>query len=81
MYETRPKDRRGNALPASHLSLDSRGNYISLSIEGKFVATIGIEDLIVVDTPDALLICRRDRSQEVGRIVEQLKKMRRNELF
>ena len=81
VYETRPKDRRGNALPASHLSLDSRGNYISLAIEGKFVATIGIEDLIVVDTPDALLICRRDRSQEVGRIVEQLKKKRRNELF
>ena len=80
-YEIQPKDRQGNAFPASHLSLDSWGNYISLSIKGKFVATIGVKDLIVVDTPDALLICRRDRSQDVGKIVEQLKRKRRKALL
>ncbi len=41
---------------------------------GKLVAFIGVSDLIVVDTPDALLVCHRDRSQDVKRIVERLQR-------
>ena len=40
---------------------------------GRVVAVIGAEDLIVVDTPDALLICKQDQSQEVKWVVEKLK--------
>jgi mannose-1-phosphate guanylyltransferase len=40
---------------------------------GRLVAAVGVHDLIVVDTPDALLICPRDRAQDVKRIVERLK--------
>jgi mannose-1-phosphate guanylyltransferase len=41
---------------------------------GKLTALIGVKDLIVVDTPDALLVCHRDRAQDVKKIVEELEK-------
>lgn len=41
---------------------------------GKLTALIGVKELIVVDTPDALLVCHRDRAQDVKRIVEELEK-------
>ena len=43
---------------------------------GKLVALIGVSDLIVVDTPDALLVCHRERAQDVKKIVEDLEKKR-----
>ena len=46
---------------------------------GKPVALVGVEDLLVVDTPDALLICRRGRSQEIRQVVETLEKRRLND--
>lgn len=51
-------------------TLDTAGNL--LWSPGKFVAAIGVHDLILVDTPDALLICPRDRAQDVGKIVKAL---------
>jgi mannose-1-phosphate guanylyltransferase len=39
---------------------------------GRLVALVGVEDVIVVDTPDALLVCRRDRAQDVRRVVDEL---------
>jgi mannose-1-phosphate guanylyltransferase len=51
-------------------SLDAEGNF--LWSPGKFVAAIGVRDLVVVETPDALLICPRDRAQDVGKIVKAL---------
>jgi hypothetical protein len=41
---------------------------------GKLVALLGVKDLIVVDTPDALLIADRSRAQEVGELVKRLEK-------
>ena len=46
----------------------------------KVVAVVGLDDVIVVDTPDALLVCRRGVSQDVRVIVEELKKRGRGEL-
>ncbi len=40
--------------------------------DGRLVALVGVADVIVVDTPDALLVCRRDRAQDVRRVVEEL---------
>ena len=45
---------------------------ISCGARSKFVAAIGVHDLVVVETPDALLICPRDRAQDVGKIVKSL---------
>jgi mannose-1-phosphate guanylyltransferase len=41
------------------------------------VAAIGLEDMIIVDTEDALLVCPRSRAQDVRRVVEQLKRARK----
>ena len=45
------------------------------------VALVGVRDLIVVDTPDALLVASRDRAQEVGEIVKALEKRNRHDLL
>jgi mannose-1-phosphate guanylyltransferase len=60
----------GNVFLTPGYALDARGNFISCP--GKIAALIGVHDLIVVDTPDALLICPRDRAQDVGKIVKWL---------
>jgi mannose-1-phosphate guanylyltransferase len=66
------KDDNGNAVKAAHIALDTR-NCLIFGADRKLVATIGVEDLIVVDTDDALLICRKDRAQDVKKIVDKLK--------
>jgi mannose-1-phosphate guanylyltransferase len=53
-------------------TLDASGNYFWSP--RKFVAAIGVHDLILVETSDALLLCPRDRSQDVGKIVKWLEK-------
>lgn len=50
--------------------LNARGNYIHAP--GKFVAAVGVNDLVVVETPDAVLITTRDHAQDVGKIVKHL---------
>lgn len=56
-----------------HIDLDSVDCLIYQTNEGKVVATIGLESMIVVDTSDALLICPKARSQDVKKIVQELK--------
>jgi mannose-1-phosphate guanylyltransferase len=62
-----PNALRGRALP-----IDSRGCLID-SPE-RLVAVLGVDDLVVVDTPDAVLVCRKDRAQDVRLIVEELRR-------
>ena len=57
---------------AGHVALDSSGCLIY--VDSKMVATVGVHNLIVVSTPDALLICDRDRAQDVKKVVEELDK-------
>jgi mannose-1-phosphate guanylyltransferase len=42
--------------------------------DGRLVAVVGLDDVIVVDTPDAILVCHRDRAQDVRRVVEELQR-------
>ncbi len=72
VYELLPRDANGNALQADTLARSSTGNYVHA--DGKLVALLGVKDLVVVDTPDALLIADRSRSQEVGDLVKELEK-------
>jgi mannose-1-phosphate guanylyltransferase len=55
---------------AEHFLLDADGNYIHAP--GKFVAAVGVKDLVIVETDDALLITTRQRSQDVGKVVKHL---------
>jgi mannose-1-phosphate guanylyltransferase len=50
-------------------------------VPGKHVAALGVRDLVVVETPDALLVCPRDRAQDVGQIVKELEKQKRTKLL
>ena len=70
--ETRLRgDSEGNVADTSgQMTLDAINNYIYSP--HKFVALVGVKDLVIVDTEDALLIARRDHSQDVGKIVKEL---------
>jgi len=79
VYELHKRDAQGNALRGTALVEQSSGNYIDAG--GKLVALLGVKDLIVVDTPDALLIADRSRAQQVGDLVKRLEKAGREELL
>ena len=48
-------------------------NLVVVPSTGRLVAALGVRDLIIVDTPDAVLVCPRDRAQEVKSLVDELK--------
>lgn len=66
-----PTDEDGNIVKAEHIGIGTRNCII---YGNKLIASIGIENLIIVGTDDAMLICPKQRSQEVRDIVELLKK-------
>ncbi|HAX47818.1 MAG TPA: mannose-1-phosphate guanylyltransferase [Ignavibacteria bacterium] len=68
----RNKDKNNNSVIGDSFIKDSRNNLI-MSPKG-FVGVIGVDDLIIIDTKDGLLICKKDRSQEVKEIVDYLKR-------
>jgi len=79
VYELLERDEFGNSIALESIMLDSHNNFVDA--RGKLVALIGVRDLIVVDTPDALLITSRDRAQQVGEIVKTLEKRNRHDLL
>jgi len=79
VYEVLPKGEGDNVARTDALLLDSRRNYVEAP--GKLVALLGVEDLVVVDTKDALLVARRDRAQQVGDIVKRLEQLQREDLL
>ncbi len=79
VYEIAEKNEEGNAIYGDVYSEHSFNSYIYS--QKKFVATIGVEDLIVIDTEDALLVCRKDKAQEVRQVVEYLKMNKRTDLL
>jgi mannose-1-phosphate guanylyltransferase len=62
-----------------HLSVDAANNYIYSP--KKFVALVGVENLVIVETEDALLIAHRDHAQDVGKVVRELTAAGRNDLL
>jgi mannose-1-phosphate guanylyltransferase len=70
-----PVDPSGNAVQGDTLLLDASANLVRGS--SRLVAMIGVDHLVVVDTPDALLICARDRAQDVRAVVERLRQQQR----
>jgi mannose-1-phosphate guanylyltransferase len=69
----------GNLVVSSDVFLlNARENYIHAP--GKFVAAIGVTDLVVVETPDALLITTRQHAQDVGKVVKYLDEKKMNKL-
>jgi mannose-1-phosphate guanylyltransferase len=79
IYELHRRDALGNASRSPVVVESSSGNYVDAG--KKLVALLGVKDLIVVDTPDALLIADRSRAQEVGELVKRLEKSGREDLL
>lgn len=81
-YELREAlaDGDGNVALAELLSVGARG-CLAWAEPRKLVALIGVEGLVVVDTLDALLVCPRDRAQDVKKVVDELKARGRRELL
>ena len=71
-WELAPKDARGNAARGDAILVDASRCYVNAPA-GKVVALVGVEDLVVVDTEDALLVMPRERAQDVRAVVEALK--------
>lgn len=70
-WELADKDEDGNAAPEGTVLHESRGNFVRAT-SGKLVALVGVEDLVVIETPEAILVVPRRRDQDVKRVVEAL---------
>jgi mannose-1-phosphate guanylyltransferase len=79
VYELLAAKPGANVSAGPSLMLDAKGNY--LWAPKKFVAAIGVRDLVLVETDDAILLCSRDRSQDVGKIVKWLEEQKQSGLL
>lgn len=71
LFEELPKDKNNNTKNENHISIDSKNNLVYGN--DKLIATVDVEDLIIVNTGDALLISKKGSSQKVKKVVEKLK--------
>jgi mannose-1-phosphate guanylyltransferase len=73
IYQLHRPDEQGNVVVgATHIGVGTKSSFIQGS--KKLIATIGLEDVVIIDTEDAMLICARDQAQDVKLVVEQLQK-------
>lgn len=70
--EIAERDSRGNVIAGNVVDVESRDSILYAS--NRLVATAGLNDMVVVDTEDATLVCHKDRAQDVKKIVEELKR-------
>jgi mannose-1-phosphate guanylyltransferase len=79
VYELMAKQAGENVVAGAGNALEASGNF--LWSPTKFVAAVGVRDMVVVDTPDALLICPRERAQDVTKIVKWLEEQKLKKLL
>jgi len=73
IYDLQKKDKNQNVIRGESVNINSSGNLI-YGDKGKLIATSGISNMVIIDTKEALLICDRNDTQSVKKIVEKLKK-------
>lgn len=76
LWEVCDRDADGNVACGDVISIDSQGCYVRA---GRLVAMVGVDDLVIVESDDAVLVARKDRVQDVKRVVERLKADGRSE--
>lgn len=77
LWEVGERDGEGNITRGDVISVDSRDTYVDAAT--RLVATVGVENLVVVETADAILVASKDRVQEVKEVVDRLKASQRPE--
>ena len=70
IFDVLPRDADGNAVHGEHIGLGTRDTLVYST--SKPIATIGLTDMVVVETPDVILVCHRDRAADVKKMVENL---------
>jgi mannose-1-phosphate guanylyltransferase len=74
LFDVLPSDENGNlVMGGKHLGLDSTGSLIFVNDASRLVVTIGVSDLVLVDTGDVVLVCPKDQAQKVREVVNILK--------
>ncbi len=76
LWDVATRDAHGNATLGDVIAIDSHGSYVHAR---RLVALVGVEDLVVVDTDDAVLVARKDRVQDVKHVVARLKDEQRSQ--
>jgi mannose-1-phosphate guanylyltransferase / mannose-6-phosphate isomerase len=71
IHQAVPSDASGNSIVGEAILVDVTNTYVQA--DGRLVAAVGLDNVVIVDTPDALLVADRSRSQDVKKVVEQLK--------
>jgi mannose-1-phosphate guanylyltransferase len=79
LFDVLPADEDGNRVIGQHAGIDTRDTLVIG--DQRLIATIGLEGLIIIDTEDALLICTREREQDVRAMVKLLEKEGKQELL
>jgi len=77
LYDISDKDKNGNVLKGDVFAEETTNSYVDAGHH--MVATVGINDLVIIDTPNATLIANRDKASEVQKIVKKLQKLEREE--
>ncbi|MWV13141.1 mannose-1-phosphate guanylyltransferase/mannose-6-phosphate isomerase [Pseudomonas sp. R-28-1W-6] len=77
LWEVGTKDAKGNVFKGDVLDLATHNSYVHA--DSRLVATVGVEDLVIVETKDAVLVAHKDHVQEVKQVVERLKADGRHE--
>jgi mannose-1-phosphate guanylyltransferase / mannose-6-phosphate isomerase len=77
LWDIAPRDDNGNFIRGEAVLEDTTDCYVHS--ERSLVSTIGVKDLVIVDTPDALLVADKNRTQEVSKIVQRLRQLKRKE--
>ncbi len=74
LFDILDSDQQGNiVMGGKHIGLNTHDSLIYVTQERRLIVTIGVEDLVVVDTGDVLLVCRKDQAQQVRQVVNQLR--------
>ncbi len=81
LFDVLPADEQGNiAVGGRHLALDTRQTLVFNTHPERLIVTIGLDDVVVVDTGDVLMVCKKDQAQKVRQVVQELKKTGRQYL-
>jgi mannose-1-phosphate guanylyltransferase len=73
LFDVLPADQSGNiVIGGEHIAVDTRNSLVYVNQEHRLIVTIGVDDLVVVDTGDVLLVCHKSKAQKVRQVVNQL---------
>ncbi|MBD3327920.1 mannose-1-phosphate guanylyltransferase, partial [Candidatus Peregrinibacteria bacterium] len=80
ILEELPRDENGNLIRANHHGVNT-SNSLVFADKDKLIATVGLDNLVIVDTDDVLLVCKKSQSQHVKQLVQELKETKHKELL